>query len=176
MTLITVYSSPPLHSTILLMVCLVLTIHAIRAGGLVLVQGMRKPRVPDASFATTCGCFKPVTHDALAFQLKLQVERTISKSSAVFAEAGYMTLTGGQTNTIPGTDYGVLNSGKLSLGWRTCLCYGDILGRKQTVYHRVPSSSAAFKWAAPPQMLMMDQLTLYPGPPPPSGTVQVITP
>jgi hypothetical protein len=83
--------------------------------------GYGQTKFPDASSATSCGCLQPLTHDDVAFRVKLQAEREISKNAALFAEAGYIKLTGGETHTIPGVDYGSLNLTNLSLGIRVYL-------------------------------------------------------
>ena len=81
--------------------------------------GYGQTKFPDASSATSCGCLKPLTHDDLAFRVKLQGEREISANAALFAEAGYIKLTGGDTNTIPGVAYGSLHLTNLSVGIRS---------------------------------------------------------
>ena len=53
--------------------------------------------------------------------LKLQAEREISTNAALFAEAGYIRLTAGETHTLPGVDYGALNLTNLALGLRMYL-------------------------------------------------------
>ena len=83
--------------------------------------GYGQTKFPDASSATSCGCLQPLTHDDVAFRVKLQAEREISKNAALFAEAGYIKLTGGETHTIPGVDYGSLNLTNLALGIRVYL-------------------------------------------------------
>jgi len=83
--------------------------------------GYGQTKFPDARSATSCGCLQPLTHDDVAFRVKLQAEREISKNAALFAEAGYIKLTGGETHTIPGVDYGALNLTNLSLGIRLYL-------------------------------------------------------
>ncbi len=83
--------------------------------------GYGQTKFPDATSATTCGCLQPLTHDDIAFRVKLQVEREISTNAALFAEAGYIRLTGGETHTLPGVDYGALNLTNLALGIRLYL-------------------------------------------------------
>ena len=83
--------------------------------------GYGQTKFPDATSATSCGCLQPLTHDALAFRVKLQAEWEISKNAALFAEAGYIKLTGGETHNIPGVDYGTLNLTNLALGIRLYL-------------------------------------------------------
>lgn len=80
--------------------------------------GYGQTKFPDATSETSCGCLQPLTHDDIAFRVKLQAERAISKNAALFAEAGYITLTGGDTNNIPGTDYGTLDLINLAIGIR----------------------------------------------------------
>ncbi len=80
--------------------------------------GYGQTRFPDASYATTCGCLKPVTHDDVAFRVKLQAERDISKNAALFAEAGYMKFTNGKRDAIPAVNYGDLHFTNVSLGMR----------------------------------------------------------
>ena len=83
--------------------------------------GYGQTKFPDARSATPCGCLQPLTHDALAFRAKLQAERKISTNAAVFAEAGYIRLNGGETHTLPGSDYGTLHLNNLALGLRVYL-------------------------------------------------------
>jgi hypothetical protein len=83
--------------------------------------GYGQTKFPDASSATSCGCLQPLTHEDIAFRVKLQAECEISTNAALFAEAGYIKLTGGETHTIPGVDYGSLNLTNLSLGIRVYL-------------------------------------------------------
>ncbi len=83
--------------------------------------GYGQTKFPDATSATPCGCLQPLTHDALSFRVKFQAEREISTNAALFAEAGYIKLTGGETNNIPGSDYGTLNVTNLALGLRVYL-------------------------------------------------------
>ena len=83
--------------------------------------GYGQTEFPDATSATPCGCLQPLTHDAIAFRVKLQAEREISTNAALFAEAGYMQLSGGDTHTLPGSDYGTLNLTNLALGIRLYL-------------------------------------------------------
>ena len=83
--------------------------------------GYGQTKYPDATHATSCGCLRPLTHDDVAFRVKLQAEREISKNAALFAEAGYIKLTGGETHTIPGVDYGTLKVTNLALGLRVYL-------------------------------------------------------
>ncbi len=83
--------------------------------------GYGQTKFPDESGATSCGCLKPLTHDDIAFRVKLQAEREISTNSALFAEAGYIKLTGGETHTLPGVDYGALKVTNLALGIRVYL-------------------------------------------------------
>ncbi len=81
--------------------------------------GYGQTKFPDATSATSCGCLKPLTHDDLAFRVKLQGERKISANAALFAEAGSIKLNGGDTNTIPGVAYGSLHLTNLSFGIRS---------------------------------------------------------
>ncbi len=81
--------------------------------------GYASTRFPDASSATPCGCMKAVHNNGVAFQVKLQGERQISTSAALFLEAGYMRLPGGRTNIIPTVEYSDLNLTNISLGLRT---------------------------------------------------------
>ena len=83
--------------------------------------GYGQTKFPDATGATSCGCLKPLTHDDIAFRVKLQAEREISTNAALFAEAGYIKLTGGDTHTLPGVDYGTLHLTNLALGIRVYL-------------------------------------------------------
>ncbi|MFZ4525670.1 MAG: beta strand repeat-containing protein [Chlorobium sp.] len=83
--------------------------------------GYGQTKFPDARSATFCGCLQPLTHDDIAFRVKLQAEREISTNAALFAEAGYIKLTGGETQNIPGVDYGALNFTNLALGIRVYL-------------------------------------------------------
>ena len=83
--------------------------------------GYGQTRFPDASSATTCGCLRPLTHNDIALRVKLQAEREISTNAALFAEAGYIKLTGGETQNIPGVDYGALRLTNLALGIRVYL-------------------------------------------------------
>lgn len=83
--------------------------------------GYGQTKFPDASSATQCGCLQPLTHNDIAFRVKAQVEREISTNAALFAEAGYIRLTGGETHGIPGVDYGALNLTNLALGIRLYL-------------------------------------------------------
>ena len=83
--------------------------------------GYGQTKFPDASGATTCGCLRPLTHDDIAFRVKLQAEREISKNAALFAQAGYIRLIGGETQNIPLVDYGALNLTNLALGIRVYL-------------------------------------------------------
>ena len=83
--------------------------------------GYGQTKFPDASGATTCGCLRPLTHDDVAFRVKLQAEREISKNAALFAQAGYIRLIGGETQNIPLVDYGALNLTNLALGIRVYL-------------------------------------------------------
>jgi len=53
--------------------------------------------------------------------VKLQAEREISKNAALFAQAGYIRLIGGETQNIPLVDYGALNLTNLALGIRVYL-------------------------------------------------------
>ena len=53
--------------------------------------------------------------------MKLQAEQEISTNAALFAEAGYIRLTGGETHNLPGVDYGALNLTNLALGIRLYL-------------------------------------------------------
>ncbi|MEI6639789.1 MAG: hypothetical protein WCL46_08725 [Chlorobium sp.] len=80
--------------------------------------GYAQTTFPDASSATPCGCLQPLTHDDIAFQVKLQAELEISTNGALFAEAGYKKLTGGETRNLPGVDYGALNLTNIALGFR----------------------------------------------------------
>ena len=84
-------------------------------------MGYGQTRFPDARSATSCGCLQPLTHDAIAFRVKLQAEREISTNAALFAEAGYIKLTGGETHTLPGVDYGALKVTNIALGIRMYL-------------------------------------------------------
>ncbi len=83
--------------------------------------GYGQTKSPDATSATPCGCLRPLTHDDIAFRVKLQAEREISTNAALFAEAGYIRLTAGETHTLPGVDYGALNLTNLALGLRMYL-------------------------------------------------------
>jgi len=66
-----------------------------------------------------CGCLQAVTHEDIAYRAKLQVEREISKTGAVFAEVGYMKFDAGETNIVgKNVDYGQLNLMDLALGLR----------------------------------------------------------
>ena len=59
--------------------------------------GYGQVKIPDASAATgSCTCLQAATTEGLAWRLKLVGERTMSKNTALFGEAGYMKLPGGQ--------------------------------------------------------------------------------
>ncbi len=70
-------------------------------------------------YCNPCDCLQAVTHEAIAYRAKVQVEREISKTGAVFAEVGYMKFDAGETsNILPKVDYGQLNLVDLALGLR----------------------------------------------------------
>ncbi len=81
--------------------------------------GYAQSQFPDASYATPCGCLKAVTHNGVAFQVKLLAERQISDHAALFAQAGYMRFPGCRTYLIPSVEYSDLNLTNISLGVRT---------------------------------------------------------
>jgi hypothetical protein len=81
--------------------------------------GYAHTRYADASYLASCDCFSAATSDGLAFRLKMQAERTISKSSALFAELGYMHLPATKTAALLSTDYGSLSLTTVGVGLRT---------------------------------------------------------
>ena len=81
--------------------------------------GYGQVKVPYFNCNTPCDCLQAVTHEDIAYRAKVQVEREISKTGAVFAEVGYMKFDAGKTSTaLRQVDYGQLNLVDLALGLR----------------------------------------------------------
>ena len=87
-------------------------------GWLGLGIGWGRVDVPSAQDAFPgCDCFGAKTVDGLAYRLKLQVQRDISESSAVFAELGYVRLPAGSTGGLSATHYGALGVASIGVGF-----------------------------------------------------------
>jgi len=81
--------------------------------------GYGQVKVPYFNCNTTCDSLQPVTNEDIAYRAKVQVEREISKTGAVFAEVGYMKFDAGETKKVgSNVDYGQLNLVDLALGLR----------------------------------------------------------
>ncbi len=72
--------------------------------------------VPDASYATPCGCLKGAKSESLALQLKLQGEKMVSGNSSIFGEVGYANFRGANSGGVPSAHYGDVGVTGIGLG------------------------------------------------------------